>query len=150
MAICVDDFAQDNAGSDSDSNSDDSPDYYQPISAVDSDEETQSDENPNGYVAAEIGISNIHLKEEEDYGDEEAERVRLELAVSKAFRDDERRRNAPLPPENATRILDAMRGISLVVPDWSGRVSEDQWVDQLRRLRQQPTATETNNATTQN
>jgi solute carrier family 25 iron transporter 28/37 len=60
----------------------------------------------------------------------------------RAFREDESRRNAPLTPENATRVMEAMRGVSLgsFVPDWAGGVGGEQWIDELRRLRQPPGA----------
>jgi len=47
-----------------------------------------------------------------------------------------------LTPENATRVMEAMRGVSLgsFVPDWAGGVGGEQWIDELRRLRQPPGA----------
>lgn len=95
------------------------------------------------------GISGLDLNghgegggmEEEDHDDEEEEeeeRAReREASISRAFREDESRRSAPLTPENTARIVDAMRGVSFqgIPPDWVNRVPEDQWVNQLRRLR---------------
>lgn len=68
---------------------------------------------------------------------EEEERMRqLEASISRAFSEDEKRRSAPLTPENAAMILDAMRGVIFqgMAPDWAVQVPEDQWVDRLRRL----------------
>ncbi|KAK1286110.1 hypothetical protein QJS10_CPB20g00224 [Acorus calamus] len=47
------------------------------------------------------------------------------------------RRNAPLTAENASRIVDAMRGVSFggIAPDWVDRMPEDRLIDRLRRLR---------------
>ncbi|KAL0378679.1 UNVERIFIED_CONTAM: hypothetical protein Sradi_3173400 [Sesamum radiatum] len=57
--------------------------------------------------------------------------MELERAIERSFREDERRRNAPLTAENAVRLMEAMRGISLGggAPDWAGQVPEDQWID---------------------
>ncbi|KAF8402574.1 hypothetical protein HHK36_010660 [Tetracentron sinense] len=181
MAISANDFFLENAGgSDSDSNSDDSPDYYQPISAVEDENEDSdqglsiendgdhvpdssdfnsfSSENPNfhrfsnGFVhGAENGISSLDLNDDdlENSEGEAEERTReaSDTAFSRAVRDDESRRNAPLAPENASRIMEAMRGVSFggFAPDWVDRLPEDRWVDQLRRLRQAPTSTTTRN-----
>ncbi|PPD66692.1 hypothetical protein GOBAR_DD36426 [Gossypium barbadense] len=56
----------------------------------------------------------------------------------RAFREDERRRNAPLTAENAMRVREAMRGVAFagLTPDWANQIPEDRWIDQLRRLRQ--------------
>ncbi|KAL8027047.1 hypothetical protein ABFS82_14G067500 [Erythranthe guttata] len=128
--------------SDSESNSDDSSEYYQPISTADGedDEETNaSDRLPNGWV--ENGLSSLDLTDEED---EEEEATESESAIERAFREDERRRSAPLTEENAVRVMDAMRGISFggsgggggaAAPDWAGQVPDDQWIDRLMRLR---------------
>lgn len=133
------------------------PEYYQPISAGGVDDEDLSDQNsdddrdsnfhrlPNGYV--ENGISSLDLSDEEEDEDEEEERIReaSDSAMIRAFREDESRRNAPLPAENAVRVLEAMRGISFVgsAPDWADRVPEDRLIDQVRRLRRSlpPTTT---------
>lgn len=153
-------FTEGTQGSDSDTNSDEAPENYQPISAVDYDNgEVSSDDDPasgltnGGYCAqseeAENGISSLQInaeveeKSSEDDGDDgEEERMReaYDSAVLRAFREDESRRNAPLTPENAMRVMEAMRGVSFggVAPDWAGRVPEDQWIDRLRRLRQSP------------
>ncbi|KAI5576772.1 hypothetical protein POPTR_009G077700v4 [Populus trichocarpa] len=170
------DLLQDNnSESDTETNPDDTPEYYQPISAVDYDDshsdQSNSDEehhnNPhfsdyhqhhldNGHCArqAEDGISTLNLNEDvegkssssEDGDEEELEEERVgeesETAILRAFREDESRRNAPLTPENATRVMEAMRGVSLgsFVPDWAGGVGGEQWIDELRRLRQPPGA----------
>ncbi|GFZ01558.1 hypothetical protein Acr_15g0001670 [Actinidia rufa] len=160
------DFIEANAGgSDSDTYSDGSPEYYQPITAAASgdDEEDVSDhENsdqfsdadssfhrlPNGYAhGVENGMSSLDLSddEEREINGEEEEEVRVreaaDSAIRRAFREDERRRNAPLEPETATRVMEVMRGVSFsgLAPDWADRVPEDQWIDQLRRLRRTPT-----------
>lgn len=59
-------------------------------------------------------------------------------AIMRAFMEDENRRKAPLTPESAMRIREAMRGISFggTTPAWVERVPEDGWMDRLRRLRQ--------------
>lgn len=105
--------------------------------------------NPsNGFYQAENGISGLDLNSNGDFNgcdetdDEEQEEEMLreaaEQAISRAFTEDERRRNAPLTPENASRIVDVMRGVSFrgFTPDWADRVPEEQWVDRLRRLRE--------------
>ncbi|KAL2470978.1 hypothetical protein Adt_39114 [Abeliophyllum distichum] len=170
-------FVQDNAGlSDSDTNSEEAFEYYQPISTVtgEDDDGALSDRNsdddvvnnhysnfhplPNGYASAHCvgnGFSSLDLSDEEEKDeDEEEERTRdtseSERAIETAFREDERRRHAPLTPDNANRVLEAMRGVSFVglTPDWAGRIPEEQWIDQIRRLRQPPsTATATATAT---
>ncbi|XP_008808035.2 uncharacterized protein LOC103720210 [Phoenix dactylifera] len=98
------------------------------------------------------GVSGLDLNgdgegggmEEDDHNDEEEEEERArerEASISRAFREDESRRSAPLTPENAARIVDAMRGVSFqgIPPDWVNRVPEDQWVNQLRGLRGEAT-----------
>ncbi|XP_073144124.1 uncharacterized protein [Henckelia pumila] len=153
-------------GSDSDTNPDDSPDYYQPISFVDegefSDEDRNSDDEINGHQeldfhhlanghaeanCLENGISSLDLSEESreyDGEDEEEQEAATdsETAIERAFREDERRRHAPLTAENAGRVMEAMREVSFggPPPDWAGRVTEDQWLDRLRRLSRQPSA----------
>ncbi|KAL7124719.1 hypothetical protein ABFS83_14G067600 [Erythranthe nasuta] len=135
--------------SDSESNSDDSSEYYQPISTADGEDEEEtnaSDQDPNlnfhrlpnGWV--ENGLSSLDLTDEEEGEDEdEGEATESESAIESAFREDERRRSAPLTEENAVRVMDAMRGISFgggaAAPDWAGQVSDDQWIDRLMRLR---------------
>ncbi|XP_021909969.1 uncharacterized protein LOC110823798 isoform X2 [Carica papaya] len=157
------------SGSDTESNLDDDvPQYYQPISAVDGDEENpdhqvNSDEEhygfqvsdrrglSNGYCAhgeAEDGISSLRLQEDveqkSDSEDEDDERMRhaSDWAILRAFRTHETRRNAPLTAENVARIMETMRGVSFggLAPDWATQVPEDRWIDQLRRLRP-PSAT---------
>ncbi|PPR90513.1 hypothetical protein GOBAR_AA30169 [Gossypium barbadense] len=63
---------------------------------------------------------------------------RVENGISRAFREEERRRNAPLTAENAMRVREAMRGVAFagLTPDWANQIPEDRWIDQLRRLRQ--------------
>ncbi|XP_050212786.1 uncharacterized protein LOC126664438 isoform X2 [Mercurialis annua] len=121
--------------SDSDTNSDlGAPEYYQPIAEEDggSDEELQLRQ----HEAVENGISSLHLNGGDLEEDDEEEIVE-EAAIVRAFREDENRRNAPLNPENAIRVMEAMRGISFSgsAPDWAGRVPEDQWIHQIRSLR---------------
>lgn len=149
----------DNADSDDNSETHDSEgsgDYYQPISAVD-DDDSEEDGFPNGDSTPSGPAADLHgqdlcngypeggmdLKEEDNGSsteEEEEERAASESAMWRAFREDENRRNSPLPRENATRIMDAMRGISLqgFTPDWANRVSEPRWIDTLARLRRQP------------
>ncbi|XVE58965.1 hypothetical protein DITRI_Ditri05aG0005700 [Diplodiscus trichospermus] len=146
------------SGNDSDTNHDDAPEYYQPISAFDDDGNEDHDDlgdqvNPdeqhhypspsNGYVnRVENGISSLHLGDvaagEEEEQEEERMREASETAIRRAFREDESRRNAPLTAENAMRVREAMRGVSFagLTPDWANQVPEDRWIDQLRRLRQ--------------
>ena len=145
-------FAESGNGSDSDTNPDETPEYYQPISAVEDEDSDQvsSDEDrasdfhrlPNGISSLEINDDDVEEDSSEDEVEDEEERTRedLDSAVLRAFRVDESRRNAPLLPENATRVMEAMRGVSFggVAPDWAGQVPEDQWIDRLRRLRQPP------------
>lgn len=140
-------------GSDSDANSDDAPEYYQPISAVDDDGSSDDEHDgelrhvPNGFavhVMVKNGISSLDLNDiaeksssdEEEEQEEEEEERREDF--ERALREEENRRNAPLTIENATRVMDVMRRESFagVVPDWAARDPNDRWVDQLRRLRQ--------------
>ncbi|XP_023520169.1 uncharacterized protein LOC111783470 [Cucurbita pepo subsp. pepo] len=154
-------FSEDIAdGSDSDTNSAEGSDYYEPISVIDgeesdeaagSDDETYSSDThlhhlPNGF-RVENAVSSLSLNDDverrcSDEEEEESMREASDSAIRMAFREDETRRNAPLSPENATRIMEAMRGISFggSAPDWTRIVSEDRWIDQLRRLRQTPTS----------
>uniref|UniRef100_A0A2P2IMY3 Uncharacterized protein MANES_18G142700 n=1 Tax=Rhizophora mucronata TaxID=61149 RepID=A0A2P2IMY3_RHIMU len=148
-----------NMGSDSDSNPDDTPEYYQPISAVDVDgdgdedsDRANSDEEHLSYHAhlTQNGFSSLHLDgdsegkssgdddEDEDEDYEERPREASDSAISRAFREDESRRNAPLTAENAMRVMEAMRGVSFrgLAPDWAGRIPEEQWIDRVRRLQQ--------------
>nr|DAD26332.1 TPA_asm: hypothetical protein HUJ06_027800 [Nelumbo nucifera] len=173
MSTTADGF-QENGGSDSDTNSDEAGNYYQPISAVDDNDEGDPEQEmsvedkgdlnhdsthfdsfafgspnfhslSNGYVhRAENGIASLNLNGDDHENEEEEEEERIreasDSAIARAFREDESRRNAPLTPENASRIMEAMRGISFggLTPDWAERVPEDRWIDQLRRLRQPP------------
>ncbi|KAL5747099.1 hypothetical protein ACOSP7_024097 [Xanthoceras sorbifolium] len=162
------DFNQEiNGGSDSDASLDDTPEYYQPISAVDHDEEdsdldpvnsdvcnTDSHILPNGYhdvEEAEDGVSSMHINddvpEEKSSSSEEEEEEYDESAIARAFGEDENRRNAPLTPENATRVMQAMRGVSFggSAPDWINRIPEDRWMDQLRLIRQPPRTASSSN-----
>ncbi|KAH9701924.1 hypothetical protein KPL71_025163 [Citrus sinensis] len=148
-----------NGGSDSDDNA---PEYYQPISVQDPDSDSDADQIssdacdagtlPNGYYEAEVEHLNgdVEAKSSSEAEDEEEERIREEsaLAMRRAFREDENRRNAPLSQENARRVMDAMRRVSFrgLAPDWANRLSEDRWMDQLSRIRlQQPSTSSTNN-----
>ncbi|XP_009588455.1 uncharacterized protein LOC107771965 [Nicotiana tabacum] len=136
-------FIQENgSGSDSDTNADDSPEYYQSISSTADDDDAQiSDQRPNpvqssddeepdesnhfhrlpnGYARCEEnGISSLDLSDgEEDEckseveEEEEGIRAASDNAVQRALREDESRRNAPLTAENATRVMEAMRRVS--------------------------------------
>lgn len=158
MCVVADAAVENHSGSDSDTNidEDDAAEYYQPVSAVDSEDEEQQLENdavvshsqmlPNGVIVnpAQRGMSSLQLNDDVEgnhYSDDEEESETVEGSdseITRAFREDESRRNAPLTPENATRVMEAMRGISFagVAPDWAGRVPEDNWIDRLRRLRQ--------------
>ncbi|WCJ34788.1 hypothetical protein M5689_016074 [Euphorbia peplus] len=155
------DLSQDNnSGSDSDTNADVAPppsaeEYYQPISSMDDDgDDSNSDDEqqPHSYTrnVTENGISSLHLNDDVEQkmsssDDEEEEELEegevigeaVDSAISRAFREDESRRNAPLSVENATRVREAMREISFggSAPDWIGRVPEDQWINHLRGLR---------------
>ncbi|XP_057723947.1 uncharacterized protein LOC130939896 [Arachis stenosperma] len=144
MNSTINNFNQENGhGSDSDTNSGDeaaAAEYYQPISGVDDGSGESDGENGINGVA-ENGIwsldqNDVVYEEEEE---EEEERNRRE-EIRRAFSEDENRRNAPLSEENATRVMEAMRGVSFggVAPDWADRVPEDRWIDQLRRLRLSP------------
>ncbi|KAK1359145.1 Serine/threonine-protein kinase rio2 [Heracleum sosnowskyi] len=114
-------------------------DYYLPISAAIEDDDTFSDHNSdedhaqnptfhplaNGYAnCVENGVASLDLSDEEE---DETVIVTSETTIQRAFIEDENRRNAPLPAENATRVMEAMRGISFagLAPDLSGRVRED-------------------------
>ncbi|KAK9124619.1 hypothetical protein Sjap_014221 [Stephania japonica] len=135
----------DDAGSDSESNSDDALDnHYQPIPAQDLNDEEENDYiESNGSSAGAFQNPNNnghghHIEEEEVRGDDDSEEeIAVSEAISRAFSEDDRRRTAPLTPEAATRIRDAMRGVSFggTPPDWAHSVPEDRWIDQLRRLR---------------
>ncbi|PRQ34662.1 hypothetical protein RchiOBHm_Chr5g0071561 [Rosa chinensis] len=157
---------ENHSGSDSDTNIDDDDDaadeYYQPVSAVDSedDEENHHLQNdavvvshsqllPNGVIVnqAQRGVSSLRLNDdvEGDNGSSSEEEedvigVGSDSAITRAIREDESRRHAPLTPETATRVMEAMRGISFagVAPDWADRIPEENWIDRLRRLRQSP------------
>ncbi|KAH0468657.1 hypothetical protein IEQ34_001889 [Dendrobium chrysotoxum] len=152
--------------SDAESDSTDDSQFYHPISSYDLDdtEELGDTRTPailtnggnlehelipnltglhllaeNGIAALDLnGYSRILASEEE----EEATAREREASILRAFREDESRRNAPLPPENSARIVSVMRGVSFpdYTPDWVNRVPEDQWLDQLRRLRGESTS----------
>ncbi|KAF8079892.1 hypothetical protein N665_0994s0017 [Sinapis alba] len=150
---------ENNAGSDSDSNSvEESQDYYEPISAVDLDGGGDNDDEggednyfpiigdgfsnglSNGHCMipeAVDGISSVSINEHAEAKSDDTEEdvtVTPDLEIRTAFEEDERRRRSPLLVENAARVMEAMRAISFpgTAPDWA---SEDRWVDQLRRLR---------------
>lgn len=132
--------------SDSDAVSDAPTDDYRPISVADSDGD---DDDPppadalpsNGRDLSDSGeLLPNGVGDGDDAAEEEEEKrmAAADRAASQAFREDEERRAAPLTAENAARVVEAMRGIAFpgVLPDWAGRVSEDRWMDQLRRLRE--------------
>lgn len=140
-------------GSDSDTNSEEALEYYQPISSVDDDGSSDGEHGvelqqlPNGYGlhgGAENGISTLDLNDgvEQKSSDEDEEEERsgeeFENEIRRALREDENRRTAPLTTENTARVMEAMRGISFVgeVPQWASQVPEDRWIDQIRRRRQ--------------
>ncbi|XP_030503951.2 uncharacterized protein LOC115719161 [Cannabis sativa] len=159
--------------SDTNLDEDDAPEYYEPISAVadddnDDEEEDRTRTRENGHVddttgfhsngdyyarQFENGVSSLNLnnddlelsKSSSEAEDEEEESMGEDddTAAMRAFREDEIRRNAPLTTENATRVMEAMRGISFsgVAPDWADSVSGNHLIDHLRRLRQPPPQT---------
>ncbi|KAI3958108.1 hypothetical protein MKW98_020750 [Papaver atlanticum] len=137
MSISNNEFPHDSTDeSDSEINLDDDiPDYYQPISSSD-DEGNDSDPNPCFQMLSN-GPTEPEIDDEEE--EEEVIEESTNSEISRAFREVENRRKAPLTPENTNRIMDAMRGISLqgFVPDWSNQVPESNWIDQLRNLRLQ-------------
>ncbi|OMP02405.1 hypothetical protein COLO4_11142 [Corchorus olitorius] len=92
--------------------------------------------SPNDLIEGDVA------EEEEE---EERMREASDTAIRRAFREDESRRSAPLTPENAMRVREAMRGVSFagLAPDWVGQVPEDRWIDQLRRLREPQSAPST-------
>ncbi|KAG9445313.1 hypothetical protein H6P81_016653 [Aristolochia fimbriata] len=105
-------------------------------------------QNPNFYSYsdgvrhAENGIHLLHVHDDGEVDERETDEEEKGSEVSEsatltAFREDESRRNAPLTPENASRIMDAMRGVVFHggAPDWVNQVSEEQWVNRLRVLR---------------
>ncbi|KAI3898980.1 hypothetical protein MKW92_033204 [Papaver armeniacum] len=156
MSISANEFLQENDDSDSETNNldDDGPDYYQPISTDDDEENNNVDDevqmiSSNGHIEPEIGIHTLDLNHEEE---EESIEEASNSEISRAFIEDENRRNAPLTPENSNRIMNAMRGISFqagFVPDWINQVPDDRWIDHLRNLRQQqPNSTPTSSTTT--
>ncbi|KAL6537954.1 hypothetical protein OROHE_012241 [Orobanche hederae] len=142
-------------GSDSDSNSDDFLENYQPISTFDNgggseDEDGEGDSSdldlvrnfhhlPNGLSS--LDLNNDDHEDDEDEEEEEEDAIAVtesERALELAFREDERRRDAPFTAENAARVMEVMRQVSIggSGPDWAVQVPEDQWIDRLRRLRQ--------------
>ncbi|CAI9770774.1 unnamed protein product [Fraxinus pennsylvanica] len=163
MGFVLGNSVADKAGdSDSDTNSDEAFDFYQPISTVTAGDEDgavfdrNSDDDevnnhysnfhppPNGYASGHCmvnGFLSLDLSDEDEVEEEGSrETTESQRAIERAFREDERRRQAPLTSENASRVMEAMRGVSFggSTPDWAGRISEDQWIDRLRRLRQPP------------
>ncbi|RZC91849.1 hypothetical protein C5167_021560 [Papaver somniferum] len=160
MSISANEFLgeNDDDNSDSDTNNldDDGPDYYQPISTDDDEDVDHGFQmiSSNGHIEPEIGIHTLdlnHEEEEETIEDEEEEEEASNSEISRAFIEDENRRNAPLTPENSNRIMNAMRGISFqagFVPDWINQVPDDRWIDHLTNLRQlQPNSTSTSSTT---
>ena len=87
-------------------------------------------------------MQSLDLSEDEEERkheeDEMMRRAEMDRAMRRAFEEDENRRNAPLSSENATRVMEAMRGVSFAgsTPDWVRHVPEDNWVIQLQHLRQ--------------
>ncbi|TQD97018.1 hypothetical protein C1H46_017330 [Malus baccata] len=138
--------------------------FYQPVSAIDSeDDEDQIGNNAvpihsqlhsNGVTVDQVdrGISSLQLNDgvgrndrlnssSDDEAEEEEveeEEVASDSEIIRAFREDENRRNAPLTAENATRVREAMRGISFAgaPPHWAGLIPENNWMDRLRGLGQ--------------
>ncbi|KAF3330465.1 hypothetical protein FCM35_KLT03819 [Carex littledalei] len=124
--------------------------YYHPISAdngsfseseSDPDDLTPSSTYLNISEANGNGISSLDLNtdEEEEEEEEEGEDVvsESEASISRAFREDEQRRSAPLSQEASERIMGLMRGIEFrgTPPAWMDRVSEEHLVDQIRQIR---------------
>lgn len=147
-------FTDNGSGSDSDTNTADSPEYYQPLSSAEEEEDEEEYHRdltvqslPNGYInCVENGVSALDLTDDDDDEEEENEEERMrEAAIRRAIREDEMRRNAPLPAENATRVMEAMRGISFggFTPNWAEQVPEDRWINELRRLRHSTSSTTT-------
>ncbi|KAL6967750.1 hypothetical protein U1Q18_033561 [Sarracenia purpurea var. burkii] len=150
--ICVWFLLTGGGGSDSDTISDELPEYYQQVSAGGDKEDVsdQSNSDCNSDEASRNGMSSLDLSDDEerktDEDEEEEEEEELtrreasDSVIHTAFREDESRRNSPLTAETATRIKEAMRGVSFggLAPDWADRIPEDQWIDQVRRLRRPP------------
>ncbi|XP_074268141.1 uncharacterized protein LOC141591637 [Silene latifolia] len=133
------DIIENGEDSDSDTNSEGIPDYYQPIGSYNGDDNEGVDVGlPNGHhhpaLAGACVEDSIEDDDDEQEDEEETRRVESELAARRAFEEDESRRNAPLPNENITRVMEAMRGVSVsgFAPDWA---HEDRWLDDLHRLR---------------
>ncbi|KAK9942127.1 hypothetical protein M0R45_007815 [Rubus argutus] len=57
-------------------------------------------------------VEGTHYSDDE----EESEVEGSDSEITKAFREDESRKNVSLTPENAARVMEAMRGIPL--PEW--------------------------------
>lgn len=92
-------------------------------------------------ASVETGVRSLDLSDDEDERkheeDEMMRRAEMDRAMRRAFEEDENRRNAPLSSDNATRVMEAMRGVSFAgsAPDWVRHVPEDNWIIQLQRLR---------------
>ncbi|GAB2214689.1 hypothetical protein Droror1_Dr00019049 [Drosera rotundifolia] len=86
--------------------------------------------------SVDLREEDAEMKEEQEE-EEELRAAEVDFVMRRAFEEDESRRNAPLTPENATRVMQAMRGVSFAgyAPDWVQALPEDQWIDHLRRLR---------------
>lgn len=100
------------------------------------------------FGAAENGVMSLNLSENEEdreseEEDEERRGVDMVSAMTRAFEEDESRRNAPLSSDNAVRVMEAMRGVSFsgMPPDWVRDFPEDRWSHQLQRLRRPPNST---------
>ncbi|KAJ3676456.1 hypothetical protein LUZ60_003868 [Juncus effusus] len=132
-----------NGGEDSDLESDfataaaeSGEDYYQPISdGSDSDSEEPDSSYLQLNEANGNGVSSLDLNA--DDSESESEQEETEASVSTAIGEDERRRNLELTQERSERIREAMRGVEFrgAPPPWADRLPEEQWVDQLRRIR---------------
>ncbi|KAJ1695409.1 hypothetical protein LUZ63_012107 [Rhynchospora breviuscula] len=124
--------------------------YYHPISSDNGSlSESESEPDPDDLNPSSTysnlsgangnGISSLDLNSDEEEANEEEEDVvrESEASISRAFREDEQRRNTPLSADASERIMNLMRGIEFrgAPPAWVDRVSEEQWTDQIRRIR---------------
>ncbi|XP_028057930.1 uncharacterized protein LOC114261816 [Camellia sinensis] len=139
-------------GSSFDTNYDNLPKYYQPISVGGDKEDEENASNQSNFDrntddefdshCIENGIWSLDLSNDKERktneAEEEEERMRKvsDSAILRALREDKRRLNASLAPEIATRVMEAMHGVSFsgLAPSWADQLLEDQWFNQLRRL----------------
>ncbi|KAL7173092.1 hypothetical protein ACSBR2_032542 [Camellia fascicularis] len=125
FVVCVDGEDEENASnqSNSDRNSDDEFDFH----CVE-----------NEIWSLDLSNDKERKSNEEEEEEEEEERMRevFDSAILRALREDKRRLNTPLAPEIATRVMEAMHGVSFsgLAPGWADQLLEDQWFNQLRRL----------------